>query len=269
MKAIMTLLVLLMYTSCSTGPSYANAKKNDRASCKKIVEAAWAGNSNKVSSLLKSGVNPNCVYNDMSALLAASRFGKSWRWDGNLKTVKLLVANGADLNYKYRHRSGKVATPAYIAAYAGHTKTATYLVSQGASLEEAEKGHREYAAREAGSLAALGLMAQAANSFRKSLASSSTGSVNTPINNSDTSSSASRRSSNGGSNNVSTRHRGVSVIRSNGSISGAPSYQVRCKQGSTYIVYKKNGTWYRGGSGHMGNKYNSWSKSEVADYLCR
>lgn len=62
---------------------------------------------------------------------------------------------------------------------------------------------------------------------------------------------------------------GVSKIRSNGNISGVPSYQVQCTSGSTYIIYKKNGTWYKGGSGHMGNKYNSWSKNEVADYVCR
>lgn len=61
---------------------------------------------------------------------------------------------------------------------------------------------------------------------------------------------------------------GVSGIRSNGNISGVPSYQVKCTSGSTVIIYKKNGTWYRGGSGHMGNKYDSWSTQDVANYLC-
>lgn len=60
----------------------------------------------------------------------------------------------------------------------------------------------------------------------------------------------------------------VKKIRSNGSISGVPSHQVTCSTGSTYIIYKKNGTWYRGDIGHMGNKYNSWSKEEVAQYVC-
>jgi len=67
---------------------------------------------------------------------------------------------------------------------------------------------------------------------------------------------------------ISTAYAGVSDIRSNGSISGVPSYLVECSSGSDYVIYKKNGTWYRGGSGHMGNKYNSWSKNEVANYLC-
>jgi hypothetical protein len=61
---------------------------------------------------------------------------------------------------------------------------------------------------------------------------------------------------------------GVSSIRSNGNISGVASYLVQCSSGSDYVIYKKNGTWYRGGSGHMGNKYDSWSKSDVANYLC-
>ena len=62
---------------------------------------------------------------------------------------------------------------------------------------------------------------------------------------------------------------GINGIRSNGNISGVPSYQVTCSSGDTHIIYKKNGSWYSGGSGHMGNKYDSWSKSEVADYVCR
>ncbi len=62
---------------------------------------------------------------------------------------------------------------------------------------------------------------------------------------------------------------GVSGIKSNGKISGVPSYQVKCTSGSTYIIYKKNGTWYRGDIGHMGNKFNSWSRNEVANYVCR
>lgn len=60
---------------------------------------------------------------------------------------------------------------------------------------------------------------------------------------------------------------GVSKIRSNGNISGVPSYQVACTSGSTHIIYKKNGTWYKSGS-HMGDRYNSWSSSQVADFLC-
>jgi len=60
----------------------------------------------------------------------------------------------------------------------------------------------------------------------------------------------------------------VNAIRSNGSISGAASYQVQCSSGSTYVIYKKGGTWYSGGSGHMGHKYDSWSTNDVANYLC-
>jgi len=68
---------------------------------------------------------------------------------------------------------------------------------------------------------------------------------------------------------VSVASAGVSGIRSNGNISGVPSYQVKCTSGSTYIIYKKNGTWYRGDIGHMGHKYDSWSTQDVAESVCR
>jgi len=62
---------------------------------------------------------------------------------------------------------------------------------------------------------------------------------------------------------------GVSRIVSNGNISGVPSWQVTCSSGSTHIIYKKNGTWYTGGLGHMGHKYDSWSRDDVAEYVCK
>ena len=54
----------------------------------------------------------------------------------------------------------------------------------------------------------------------------------------------------------------------NGKVSGVPSYGVECTGGSSYVIYYKNGTWWSGGTGHMGNKYNNWSKEDVAKYLC-
>jgi hypothetical protein len=62
---------------------------------------------------------------------------------------------------------------------------------------------------------------------------------------------------------------GVSRIVSNGNISGVPSWQVTCSSGSTHIIYKKNGTWYTGGLGHMGHKYDSWSRDDVANFVCK
>ena len=67
---------------------------------------------------------------------------------------------------------------------------------------------------------------------------------------------------------VSVASAGVSKIRSNGNISGVPSYQVTCTSGKTVIIYKKSGTWYTGGLGHMGHKFDSWSREDVAGYLC-
>lgn len=62
---------------------------------------------------------------------------------------------------------------------------------------------------------------------------------------------------------------GVSNISSNGNVSGVPSQRIQCSGGSSYIVYQKNGSWYRGDIGHMGNKFDSWSVNQVADYLCK
>ena len=67
---------------------------------------------------------------------------------------------------------------------------------------------------------------------------------------------------------VTVLYAGVSKIRSNGNISGVPSYQISCTSGETHIVYKKNGTWYKSGS-HMGHRYDAWSTQEVASFLCR
>ena len=68
---------------------------------------------------------------------------------------------------------------------------------------------------------------------------------------------------------ASVANAGVNKIRSNGNISGVPSYQVTCSSGKTVIIYKKDGTWYTGGLGHMGHKYDSWSRDEVAEYICK
>lgn len=68
---------------------------------------------------------------------------------------------------------------------------------------------------------------------------------------------------------VSLAYAGVSGIKSNGNIGGSPSYQVTCTSGKTVIIYKSNGTWYTGGLGHMGNKYDSWSTDQVAEFVCR
>lgn len=65
-----------------------------------------------------------------------------------------------------------------------------------------------------------------------------------------------------------TAYAGVSKIQNNGKISGVASYRVECTSGSSKVIYKKNGTWYTGGGGHMGNKYNSWSVNQVANYVC-
>lgn len=60
----------------------------------------------------------------------------------------------------------------------------------------------------------------------------------------------------------------VSRIEDNGKINGAQSWVAQCSNGSRHVIYYKNGTWYHGSLGHMGDRYNSWSKEDVAKYAC-
>jgi len=84
---------------------------------------------------------------------------------------------------------------------------------------------------------------------------------------SDTSSTSSSRQK--PSSGKSTPERGVRSIQSNGKIGGHPSSAITCLTGSRHIVYRKNGTWYTGGGGHMGNKFNSLSVQGIAEHKCK
>jgi hypothetical protein len=123
-------------------------------------------------------VSPNgCVSKTMSPLFAAARYGKHWAYDQNLETVKLLVEAGADLNFKVKVKvDGKDETPASIAAYQGHVKTAKYLVSRGADASTvanaASEGESRRNTENAKGLAVLGLFAKGANAVKNSIASS-------------------------------------------------------------------------------------------------
>ena len=63
--------------------------------------------------------------------------------------------------------------------------------------------------------------------------------------------------------------RGVERITDNGKLSDVPSHRVQCRSGSSHIIYYKNGTWYHGSYGHIGNGYNSWSAGQVGEYFCK
>lgn len=66
-----------------------------------------------------------------------------------------------------------------------------------------------------------------------------------------------------------TAYAGISSVSSNGSVSGVPSQQIKCSNGNSYIVYYKNGSWYRGDIGQMGDKFNAWAINQIANYLCK
>lgn len=80
-------------------------------------------------------------------------------------------------------------------------------------------------------------------------------------------SSSSTSNSSNTSNSVSNK-REIKRIVSNGHVNGAPSFRIECTGGSDHIIYHKNGTWYHGSRGHMGNKFDTWNKESVGNYLC-
>lgn len=83
--------------------------------------------------------------------------GKSYQWDKNLSVVKFLIEKGADVHTKTKQGY----STSYVAGRWGHPKTAAYLVSQGASKDDAVKGYREYKGSESASLAMLNLIGKA------------------------------------------------------------------------------------------------------------
>jgi hypothetical protein len=85
------------------------------------------------------------------------------------------------------------------------------------------------------------------------------------------SSSSTSNSSNTSSSASKTRNnkREIKRIVSNGRINGAPSFRIECTGGSDHIIYHKDGTWYHGSRGHMGNKFNAWNKERVGNHLCK
>jgi len=89
----------------------------------------------------------------------------------------------------------------------------------------------------------------------------------TPSNEGSPSSNSTRTASN--SKSSSNKAKGAKNIQSNGQISGVPSFYISCHGGGTHIIYKKSGKWYHGSLGHMGARYNNYSREDVADYACK
>ena len=61
---------------------------------------------------------------------------------------------------------------------------------------------------------------------------------------------------------------GVKRIASNGKTAGVDSWVVYCHSGSDTVIYNKSGKWSTGGLGEMGRKFKTWSRQEVAEYIC-
>lgn len=102
---------------------------------------------------------------------------------------------------------------------------------------------------------------------RKLATARSTEIVNSNYSSNSSSSSTSTTSSTSSST---SNTKGMKSIRSQGKYGEYPSWSIECNSGYSRTLYlDKNNHWHaNGSSSDMGSKYDSWSKEQVADYIC-
>lgn len=107
-------LLLFVFCFIFTLSTYSQTASNT------LIDAINKNDIKEVKSLIAQGLNIN----------ASNQFEKAplhyAAYNGNLKIVKLLVENGADINAKYEG-----ANPLYFAALANHPKIMKYLIKHG------------------------------------------------------------------------------------------------------------------------------------------
>ena len=135
MKAFVRFLVLTVLIcsfSLNNDKSFA-AKTSHEASRRtwELCEAAWAGEIEKIKTLIAEGadVNSKDLEGDTPLHLAVMR--------NRSDVARLLIANGADLNAKieapdpeFSMRSSTASTPLQIAAFEGYLETIELLVTK-------------------------------------------------------------------------------------------------------------------------------------------
>jgi ankyrin repeat protein len=109
----------------------ANVKTANRYGVTPLSLACLNGNAAMIEALLKAGADPNSALpGEESALMTASRTGR-------VDAVKVLIAHGANVNFKESKRG---QTALMWAAAEGNTATLEELVEHGADMHAATKG---------------------------------------------------------------------------------------------------------------------------------
>ena len=88
-----------------------------------LLDAAEFGNIEAAKEAIEDGADVNAIVNDRTPLSAAT-------WKGQTKIVKLLIAEGADVNTKDERRE----TPLHWAVEYGHTEIAELLMAKDADV---------------------------------------------------------------------------------------------------------------------------------------
>jgi len=104
-----------------------------------LIGATLANDVERVESLLQNGINPNVIYNTNTALTYAAR-------DGFTEIAKLLVANGADINWI----DGEGVTPLILASFKNNLEITVLLLHHGADKKVKDQWNRsalDYALR--------------------------------------------------------------------------------------------------------------------------
>ena len=104
-----------------------------------LIEATLANDSEQVKSLLQNGTDPNLIHNTNTALTYAAR-------DGFTEIAKLLIANGADINWI----DGEGVTPLILASFKNNLEITVLLLHHGADKKVKDQWNRsalDYALR--------------------------------------------------------------------------------------------------------------------------
>ena len=116
----------------------------EKIQCHRMIDAIENNDINKLESILKFS-NPNCVTGNVIKSTLTQEFRHTPLGDaceaGNFDMVKLLVENGADVNYAPRYTMASPLGFAVESHCEDNLKIVKYLIENGADVNYSENGH--------------------------------------------------------------------------------------------------------------------------------